>query len=352
MGRQVVYHRVESASVFSPPRTGVDACLGRWVTCRRLSQGGEWGSLMTQGVDGAVELVAELDRLSASSAVAANAPRSSRIYRYLSDGMSGSNAEKFTQLIIGLIGRLGVWWSSEVYAALPIIVPWCIRDRTCRYDQGPESWGAPRSDGYLRDDNSIVKKLPLSLRISGPEESPYKGQKPWRGFTACHIWRDLPDGTSAGADPWLYSFVPNLVWLPTWLAPLSDQQGGQVQALLQRTSMALFGDVEIPEPISAYVTEAWKKLPAPDPGVSLGRGEIQRFEPAPAFFSRRLAYLDKIVRGCDDILEGRALERKLICTRYTKGLPLLNHEDLLHFRNQMDRYRRACSDAVLGGAAP
>lgn len=298
---------------------------------------------MAQGVDGTAELWAELDRLSISSAIAANAPRSSGIYRYLSDGMRGSNAEEFSELTIHLIRRLGIWWSPGVYASLPVIVPWCIRDRTCRYDQGPESWGAPRSDGYLRDDNSIIKKLPLSLRISGPDEGLYNGYKPWRGFTACHIWRDLPDGTSAGADPWLYSFVPNLIWLPTPLAPLSDQQGGYVQALLQRTSIALFGDVEVPEPISAYVTQAWKKLPAPGPGVLLEGGELQKFQPLPAFFRRRLAYLDKFISGCDDILDGRSLTRKLICTRYTVELPSLRRVDILRFRNEMDGYRRACA---------
>lgn len=306
---------------------------------------------MTQGVDGAVELAAELDRLSVSRGVAANAPRSSGLYRYLSDGMQGSHADEFSQLTIDLIERLGIWWSPEVYVRLPVIVPWCIRDRTCRYDQGPESWGAPRSDGYLRDDNSIIKKLPLSLRISGPGTSPYTGHKPWRGFTACHIWRDLPDGTFAGADPWLYSFVPNLIWLPSWLAPLTDRQGGDVQALLQRTSIALFGDVEVPDPISAYIAEAWEKLPAPSPGVLLDRAQLQKFEPVPTFFSRRLAYVDNFVRGCDEVLEGRPLSRKLICTRYTEGLPSLKREDTLRFRNEMDRYRRAASSAVVVGAA-
>lgn len=300
---------------------------------------------MAKGVDGVVELVAELDRCSPSNSVAANAPRSTGIYRYLLEGMNGPDAGKFTQLAIDLIQRLGIWWSPEVYATLPVMVPWCIRDRTCRYDQGPESWGAPRSDGYLRDDNSIIKKLPLSLLISGPEGSLYRGQKPWRGFTACHIWRDLPGGTYAGADPWLYSFVPNLIWLPTWLAPLTDRQGGHVQAVLQRTSLALFREVVVPAPLCSYTEASWSKLPPPGPGVALAPENIQKFEPASAFFSRRLAYIDNVINGCGEVLHGRSPSRKLICTRYSEGLPALDRGEIGQFRNAMDEYQRAVSVA-------
>jgi len=261
---------------------------------------------MSSGVDGTVELVAELDRRSHSNSIASNAPRSSGLYRYLAEGMrSGPNVHEFAELTIDLIERLGIWWSPEVYATLPVIVPWCIRDRTCRYDQGPESWGAPRSDGYLGDDNSIIKKLPLSLLISGPEGSHFRGRKPWRGFTACHIWRDLPGGEVAGADPWLYSFVPNLIWLPSWIAPLTDRQGGGIQAILQRTSIEFFGDVEVRDPVSTYTEPAWRKLPAPPPGVALKTERLQKFEPVPAFFSRRLTYLDNFVFGCELAIRGR-----------------------------------------------
>ena len=70
---------------------------------------------MTKGVDGAVELVAYLDRRSNSSSVALNAPRSSGLYRYLSEGMSsGPDSEEFTRLTMDLIQDLGVWWSPEV----------------------------------------------------------------------------------------------------------------------------------------------------------------------------------------------------------------------------------------------
>mgnify|MGYP000849630705 CR=1 FL=1 len=299
-------------------------------------------------VDGTAELIAELDRRSKDSSIAGQAPRSPALYRYLYEGMtSGPIADQFQQLSLDLIQRLGIWWSQDVYTTLPVMVPWCIRDRSCRYDQGPESWGSPRSDGYLRDDNSIIKKLPLPLFISGPKGSPYHGRRPWRGFTACHIWRDLPSGELAGADPWLYSFVPNLIWLPSWLAPLTDRQGGDIQGVLQRTSIALFRDVQVRESVTEYVERAWSKLPAPTAGHALAPSALQTFDPVRAFFTRRLNYIERFVRGCDDILSGVALTKKLICTRYTSELPTLDPVEIRQFRDTLEQYRVACYAALL-----
>ena len=305
--------------------------------------------MVAAGVDGSVELVAELARRSTENFVARNAPRSANIYRYLSEGMHGPCSGEFASFTIELIQRLGIWWSPEVYATLPTMVPWCIRDRSCRYDQGPESWGSPRSDGYLRDDNSIIKKLPLPLIISGPEGSSYRGRKPWRGFTACHIWRDLPSGDLAGADPWLYSFVPNLIWLPSWLAPLTDRQGGDVQAVLQRTSLTLFRDLELSGAVRGYSELAWGKLPDPPQGAGIAPDQLQKFEPVRAFFTRRLNYLDKFVRGCDDVLGGHPISTKLVCTRYTQELPALDHADIKRFRDAMNEYRQSCAGVMLEG---
>jgi hypothetical protein len=264
------------------------------------------------GVDAAVELVAELDRLSESSAVADAAPRSKALYLYLARGMEGPNQEDFVALTSELFVRLGVWWSADAYSRLPVITPWCVRDRSCRYDQGPESWGAPRTDAYLRDDNSIIKKLPLSTLIAAPADHLYNGRKPWRGFTACHIWRDLPEGTLAGEDPWPYSFIPNLIWLPSWLAPLTDRQRSAVQELLQRTSIKLFRDVLVPPTLEVYTESAWRKLPLPSAGATFPLNRLAIFEPDDKFFSRRIAYLDKFIAGCASVLRTGALTSKLI----------------------------------------
>jgi len=139
------------------------------------------------GIDATVELVAELDRLSSRWPVAASAPRGKELYRYLAAGLSAQGQlgapqrDDFATLTERLLVRLGIWWSPAAYRRLPMMTPWCVRDRSCRYDQGPESWGAPREDGYLRDDNSIIKKLPLPVAVSAPADSPLLGPEAMEG---------------------------------------------------------------------------------------------------------------------------------------------------------------------------
>ena len=303
------------------------------------------------GIDASVEIEDELDRLSESSVVAELAPRSKALYAYLASGMSygtsDSSSSEFVDLTIGLIEKLGVWWAPTAYCRLPVIVPWCVRDRTCRYDQGPESWGAPRDDAYLRDDNSIIKKLPLSCIVTAPPDHPYRGRKPWRGFTACHIWRDMPDGTLAGADPWLYSFMPNLIWLPSWLSPLTDRQSSEVQRILQRTSIALFRDADVPSPLRPYTDYGWSKLQTPPEGHVMPVDQLAIFDPFGSFFRRRVSYLDKFVAGTESVLTRGSLPGKLICTRYTVGLPELDDAAISDFGTAMEDYRDAVASAAL-----
>lgn len=299
---------------------------------------------MVTGVDASVELVKELDRLSEVSQVAERAPRSRSIYAYLALGMqhdSGLARAEYLALTNTLIERLGIWWSPAAYRRLPVIVPWCIRDRSCRYDQGPESWGAPREDAFLRDDNSIIKKLPLTCPISAPTGHPYDARKPWRGFTACHIWRDMPDGTLAGADPWLYSFMPNLIWLPSWLAPLTDRQESEVQRTLQRTSVELFARVRVPVRLRPYTRRSWASLHRPPPGKTLATDALAQFDPDDFFFRRRVKYLDKFVAGSESVLQGKGLASKLICSRYTDGFPQLEIDSISAFGAAIRDYRDA-----------
>lgn len=137
---------------------------------------------MLRSLDGKVELAAELDRLSAGDPVAAAAPRATGIAGYLTHGINtemaaGNNEGPHWRLTLQLLQRLSIWWSPSGYAQLPTMTPWCIRDRSARYDQGPESWGAPREDGYLRDDNSIIKKLPLALPVTAAADHIYSSSE-------------------------------------------------------------------------------------------------------------------------------------------------------------------------------
>lgn len=301
-------------------------------------------------IDAGVELARELDRLSDSSVIAARAPRGTGLAGYLARGMATEPLEgtpgDFTSLTESLLQRLSIWWAPTGYARMPTMVPWCIRDRSARYDQGPESWSAPRDDGYLRDDNSIIKKLPLPVKVRASAEHPYADRKPWRGFTACHIWRELPDGQIAGTDPWLYSFMPNLVWIPSPLSALSDSHESHVQLILQRTSIALFRARECAPSIRSYSDYAWGRLPSPPPeGRALDLAGLALFEVDDAFVNRRVTYLNSFISGADEVLRTGRLSRKLISTRYTQGLPLLEPAAIADFRDALASYRNAVANA-------
>jgi len=95
-----------------------------------------------------------------------------------------------------------------------------------------------------------------------------------------------------------------------------------------------------------YSETEWRKLSAPAPGTALVTQRLQKFESVPVFFSRRLTYLDNFVNGCDEVLGGSSLSRKLICTRYPEGLPALDHDAIRQFRDAVDDYRRVCSGVL------
>jgi hypothetical protein len=141
------------------------------------------------------------------------------LYHYLEKDLRESDIWLFQMLAARLFTSLGIWLSPTLYARCPILVPFAVRDPTCRprKDGDPDLWGAPTPQGYFRDDNSLVKSLPRTLRIESPENRIYHGRLIGNGFVAAHVWRVL--GTEgAGAlglsarDPDTNTFVPNLVW--------------------------------------------------------------------------------------------------------------------------------------------
>ena len=50
-----------------------------------------------------------------------------------------------------------------------------------------------------------------------------------------------------------YSFVPNLVWLPTQVAKLTDREGSFAQAYLQALSSKIYNRLQVPHQFSSLV---------------------------------------------------------------------------------------------------
>jgi hypothetical protein len=76
-------------------------------------------------------------------------------------------------------------------------------------------------------------------------------------MVCCHVWA----GTTT--NPLLFSFVPNLVWLPSSLAPYSDAHAAGVPHIVHETlkaiSIARYQSVE-PLVAKARVDAAWCRL--------------------------------------------------------------------------------------------
>ena len=130
--------------------------------------------------------------------------------------VSDIESDKLVELAL----KFAIWPSVSTYEDTPWLAPFAIRSVRVRVEPnapGPKRdlWGLPNELGYFTDDNSLLKSLVLR-RFLSPNDNPYGGAKISSGLVCCHIW---PDTTGS---PLLFSFVPNLVWLPKSLAPFSD----------------------------------------------------------------------------------------------------------------------------------
>jgi hypothetical protein len=234
-----------------------------------------------------------------------------------------------------LIESLAVWLPLDVYERFPVLLPWVVRDPSCRGSKAkgvPDQWGSPNDAGYLRDDNSLVKALPRNLAVRGPKGSHIHGARMGTEFVASHIWRRVNAADLASRVPLLNTFVPNLVWLPSQVAKLSDVEGGVVQQTLQALSRAIYGNATVEGHLRPVVEAAWSLLPPP--AANLDDVDLDRlnwFVSTPGFFETRSARLSTVLHALHSLAASEPLTHKVITTRYGAGLHLIElaQRDLL-----------------------
>ncbi len=169
-----------------------------------------------------------------------------------------------TELIEKLVMDLSIWLPVTLYEELPIILPYVVRDPTCRKrgrDQ-KEEWGSADEFGFFRDDNSLIKGIPRSFQIHGGKIRQYRNKKLGTGFTSCHIWRVIEfEGSEiiSNRHHLFNSFIPNIVWLPRQIAKLTDRDGSIAQRVLQAMSYKYYRDVTMPDDIESL----WEYLLCP-----------------------------------------------------------------------------------------
>ena len=177
-------------------------------------------------------------------------------------GFSSLNEIGESQLVeIAL--KFAIWPSVATYIATPWFAPFAIRRSRIRVEPNApglkrDLWGLPTEDGYFSDDNSLIKGLVLKRPLS-PKTNPYGNAPITRGVVCCHIWA----GTTS--KPLLFSFLPNLVWLPKSLATYSDAHSSAephlIHHALKQVSIERYRRIRS----NSRVELAWKLLEPPPP---------------------------------------------------------------------------------------
>lgn len=270
------------------------------------------------------------------------------LYRFLLDLFSDDDAA-YGHVPQLMLVSMGVWLPLDAYAQFPVILPWVVRDPTCRAGTGrPDQWGAPDPQGYFRDDNSLVKALPRSLAIRASRQPHLNGRRMATEFVAAHVWRNCTDaGPLASRRPLLNSFVPNLVWLPGQVAKLTDREGGLVQRTLQSISWQVYRSAAVRSDLKPIVEDAWALLPEPAPLPRPVDPELLNwFVTNERFLAMRRVRLDSVRHALDDIAAGRPLDSKVVSRRYTDGLPDVTAEARDSLARHLERFTSHRSEST------
>ena len=246
------------------------------------------------------------------------------LYRFFLDAVEG-DPERYRQLPQQLLTAVGVWMPLMLYAEWPVLLPWVVRDASCRGNPGkgiPDAWSSPNKDGYLRDDNSLVKALPRSLGVVGPKASRIRGRRLGTEFVACHVWRIVHHDDLASRIPRLNSFIPNLVWLPAQVAKLTDREGGVFQLALQAMAWEIYRSAPVSGLLRERVEESWKLIPEPTLVLEpISLTDLNWFDSTPAFVRTRRARLESVLEALKALEDGALLPDRVVTRRYASGLP-------------------------------
>ena len=139
-------------------------------------------------------------------------------------------------------------------------------------------------------------------------------------FVAAHVWRVVNHALLASRLPLLNSFVPNLVWLPSQIAKLTDREEGVVQATFQSMAFAVYRHAPVAPHLEDVVEEAWALIPEPVP-LTKPVSDLNWFESTERFFTNRLQALESVVFALRTLSAGNPLLSKVVTSRYTSGLP-------------------------------
>lgn len=262
------------------------------------------------------------------------------LYRFFLDVLA-TQPELFAKVPKLMLESMAIWLPLDVYYEWPVLLPWVVRDPRCRGNLAtgrPDEWGSPDKGGYLRDDNSLIKAIPRGLSVRTPKAGRLRGARMGTKFVAAHVWRVVNHSQLASTLPLLNSFVPNLVWLPSQVAKLTDREGGVVQTTLQSMAFAIYRDAPVAPHLQDVVSAAWAMIPEPTQ-LATPLSDLNWFESSDQFFATRRTRLQSVVAGLEMIAAGMPITTDVITSRYTVGLPSVAADARGELLAQLRRYQ-------------
>ena len=253
------------------------------------------------------------------------------------------------QIAMKMIIEMSIWLPLELYRECPVMLPWAVRNPNCRKHtkdgiKYPENWGAPNENGYQMDDNTLIKGIPRSLKVTGNKRgSQLIGKRIGKSFVASHIWREIEnDENLASRIPELNSFVPNLVWLPTQISKLSDIEDGIIQDMLKHATWEIYRHAPVNPKYKEHTEAIWRKL-EPDIGKfkSLKKFDPENllfFESTDKFIDKRINITKKALSFIEICSNGSSKPKPKMTGRYAKGLPLVSEANLAKLLAAVRKY--------------
>lgn len=253
------------------------------------------------------------------------------------------------ELIKHLLIDLSIWIPSNFYTQLPIILPYVVRDNSCRTktSNGHDEWGSANSKGYLRDDNTLLKGIVRSFPIKSANIPAYDGKKLGTGFVASHIWGKITVDNNyiiSSRHHMLNSFVPNLVWLPVQISKLTDREGSFAQRLLQAVSCEIYKNVSLPQELQSI----WEALVYPKqlPKISVNLRQINYFDVPDDWLIKRT---NNLITEIDAIISidksGYAKVGKIKSSRYLPTLKQIPQKQRQEMNEWLSKYKNVIASA-------
>ena len=265
------------------------------------------------------------------------------IYHYLQKILL--NDDEFSvKLISNLLIDLSIWLPHNLYIQLPILLPYVLRDPKCRKNPntGEDEWGSPDDNGFLRDDNSLIKGIPKSFEITSPRIPQYNKRKFGNGFVASHIWREITlnnQNILASKNHMFNSFIPNLVWLPVQISKFTDREGSIAQKILQTLSYRIYRKTKLPK----IIEDKWENLPLPEEirDMEIDFKRISYFKVPEEWIQKRISGLKKEIDTIITIDENKKGQlKKVKCSRYLPRLKQIKKEKRQPLNDWLTKYNQ------------